>query len=442
MNKKRVCITTLEYPPDVGGVGESVYRIAQMLIISGYEVHVAVFRSKQRLSSNGCVRRASCKTILQNGVFVHRIKSSVRHEIQEIQDFLSDVYFQLKNLHQKYNFDLFHAFFINETGYVTTLFAKEHELPMINSVRGADLHKHIFNPKNHAQIAWVLENSDWVTFVSRDLQKRANAIAPSIKLKSSAFWNSIAPINFTKLLTPPLLQELSGIVIGSSGRFRDKKGIEFLLDACDELSKEINLTLLLIGDFVEKEQKYWQKELKQCGLGSRLRITGITTRQEALAYLPHLDIFAIPSLTDGCPNALLEAMLAGCAIVGTRVDAIGEIIEDGVNGLLVNPGSSAELKTALQSLATQPQLRQQLGTAAKIKAKQQLHSSIEQQNWLNIYQQVLGIGGRGFSRGDATRTGIGDWGSGIGDQGSGIGGRGLGTRETREGGQGRQLTTN
>ncbi|PLZ95716.1 glycosyl transferase [Fischerella thermalis CCMEE 5268] len=389
MNKTKICITTLEYPPDIGGVGESVHRIAQMLVSSGYEVHVAVFRSKQRLVDDGSVRRASCKTTVQDGVFVHRIKSAVRDDTQEIHDFFSDVYLHLKYLHQQYDFNLFHAFFMNETGYVTTLLAKENDLPVINSVRGADLHKHIFNPKNHAQIAWVLENSNWVTFVSQDLQKRANAIAPSVKLKSSVFWNSIAPINFTKLRTPPLISELSGIIIGSSGRFRDKKGIEFLLDACSELSQKIDLTLLLIGNFVEKERKYWQQELKQCCLGSRLRITGLTSRQEALAYLPHLDIFAIPSVTDGCPNALLEAMVAGCAIVGTRVDAIGEILEDGVDGLLVNPGSSAELKTALLSLATQPQLRKQLGAAAKTKAQQQLHPSIEHQNWLNVYQEVL-----------------------------------------------------
>ncbi len=389
MTKTKICITTLEYPPDVGGVGESVHRIAKMLISTGYEVHVAVFRSKQRLVTDGSRRRASCKTLLQDGVFVHRIKSAVREDSQEIQDFFSDVYFQLKCLHQKYNFDLLHAFFMNETGYVTTLLAKENDVPVINSVRGADLHKHIFNPKNHAQIAWILENSNWVTFVSRDLQKRASVIVPSIKFKSSAFWNSIAPINFEELPTPSFAQELSGIVIGSTGRFRDKKGIEFLLDACDKLSQEIDLTLLLIGDFVEKERKYWQQEIEQCGLGTRLCITGITSRQEALAYLPHLDIFAIPSLTDGCPNALLEAMLAGCAIVGTKVDAIGEILEDGIDGLLVNPGSTTELKSALQSLATQPILRQKLGAAAKTKVQQKLNPSIEHQNWIDVYQQVL-----------------------------------------------------
>ncbi|HAG81978.1 MAG TPA: glycosyl transferase, partial [Cyanobacteria bacterium UBA12227] len=43
--KQKICITTLEFPPDVGGVGESAYRIAQMLLELGYEVHVAVFRA-------------------------------------------------------------------------------------------------------------------------------------------------------------------------------------------------------------------------------------------------------------------------------------------------------------------------------------------------------------------------------------------------------------
>ncbi len=390
MDKTKICITTLEYPPDIGGVSESVHRISQMLIDNGYEVHVAVFRSKQRLVSDGTRRRASCTTTLQDGVFVHRIQSAVRNNVTEVQDFYSEIYFQLKCLHQKHNFNLFHAFFLNETGYVTTLLGKENDVPVINSVRGNDLHKHIFHPKNHAQIAWILENSDWVTFVSRDLLKRASVITPSVKLKSSAFWNSIAPINFEQLPTPSLVNKFPGIVIGSLGRFRDKKGIEFLLDACAELGKDLDLTLLLIGDFIEKEREYWEQQVQQSQIGHRLCITGMTSRQEALAYLPYLDIFAIPSVHDGCPNTLLEAMLASRAIIGTRVDAIAEIIEDGVDGLLVNPGNTEELTAGLRYLATQPQLRQKLGAAAKIKVTQQLAPSVEYQNWMNVYQRALG----------------------------------------------------
>ncbi|NJL64627.1 MAG: glycosyltransferase family 4 protein [Methylacidiphilales bacterium] len=386
---KKICITTLEYPPDVGGVGESVNRIAKMLTEVGYEVHVAVFRSKQRLVEKNTYRRASCKTNVQDNIFVHRIKSAARDGVTEVTDFLADVYFQLKCLHQKYKFDLFHAFFLVETGYVTTMLAKENDIPVINSVRGSDLHKHIFNPKNYGQIAWILENSAWTTFVSQDLQKRAHVLVPSIQSKSSAFWNSIVPIDFTSLPKPALIDELSGLIIGTTGRFRDKKGIEFLLDACTKLSHEIDVTLLLVGDFVDKEKSYWEYELQQCTLGEKLRITGIKSREEALAYLPHLDIFTIPSLTDGCPNALLEAMLAGCAIVGTNVDAIGEIIEDNINGFLVNPGSSSELAAAFKYLADNPKLRQKFGVAAQEKVCQQLTPANEQGNWLSIYQHVL-----------------------------------------------------
>lgn len=238
-------------------------------------------------------------------------------------------------------------------------------------------------------MSWVLNNSDWTTFVSRTLQKRASLISPMTRLKSSAFWNSITPINFNKLPKPAKIKELSGLVIGTTGRFRGKKGIEFLLDACSKLSKEIDITLLLIGDFITKEKSYWEQEIKNNNLGSRLQITGMNTREETLAYLPYLDIFTIPSLTDGCPNALLEAMSAGCAIVGSNADAIGEIIEDGVSGLLVNPANAAELAAALRYLADKPELRKRLGTAAKMKVQTELAPAIELDNWLSIYQRVL-----------------------------------------------------
>ncbi|WNZ43793.1 glycosyltransferase [Leptolyngbya boryana CZ1] len=385
----KVCITTLEFPPDVGGVGESVHRISKMLLTGGYEVHVAVFRASHRTTKDGSRRRASCTSTLQDGIHVHRIQNAVRGDVVEIQDFYSDVYFYLKQLHQKHHFDLFHTFFMTETGYVTTMLAREQNVPIINSVRGSDLHKHILSAKYHAPLSWVLENAAWNTFVSRDLKRRGEVIAPSIAHKSSAFWNSIVPVEFTHLPTPTLASELSGVVIGSVGRLRDKKGIEFLLDACEQISSEVNFTLLLIGDFIDKERAYWEQELQRSELGDRLKITGIISRQEALAYLPLLDIYAIPSLNDGCPNALLEAMCAGCPIIGSNVDAIGEILEHHVNGVVVNPGDTEALANAIRYLADKPDLRKTLGKAAQQTAIEKLAPEVEYHNWMQVYHNVL-----------------------------------------------------
>lgn len=389
----KVCITTLEFPPDVGGVGESVARISQMLINLGFEVHVAVFRAvfrdEKAAAEQGVFRRSSCNTSQVNGVTVHRLKPAVRSPLAKEQDYLGDLYDQLENLHRQYQFDLFHAFFINEMGFLTTLLAKENNRPVINSIRGADLQKHLFSPQQHGQISWTLANSDWTTFVSRDLMHRARVLVPAIQSQSSAFWNSITPIDFEALPQPPLVSKLQGVVIGSSGNFRDKKGLEYLLDACKSLQEDREITLLLVGDFVEKERVYWEQELSASGLGDRVVITGKVSRLEALSYLPHMDIFAIPSIHDGCPNTLLEAMLAARAIVGTRVDAIGEILQDGEDALIVPPASSETLAEALSRLANQPSLRQQLGLAARQKVLQQLSPSVEQQNWQAVYQAAL-----------------------------------------------------
>jgi L-malate glycosyltransferase len=387
MKTPKVCITTLEFPPDVGGVGESVHRIAQMLFDLGYEVHVAVFHSKQRKDEE--FRRSSCSTTIQENIIVHRLEPANRSNQSIMQDYLSEVYFLLKKLHQEHNFDVFHAFFVNETGFLTTLLAQEHNVPVINSIRGSDLHKHVFNPKQHGQIAWTLENSAWVTFVSRDLQQRGGLLAPGIRRKSSAFWNSIQPIDFRQLPTPFSVNQLRGTVIGTVGRFRDKKGLEFLLDACAMLKPQLEFTLLLVGDFADRERDYWQQEVENSGIADRIIITGMMERRQALAFLPHMDIFTVPSLHDGCPNTLLEAMLAGRAIIGTNVDAIGEILEDGQDSLVVNPGSSDELAEAIHWLARSPELRQQLGQAAKRKVLEQLSPAVEQAHWSAVYQRVL-----------------------------------------------------
>ncbi|MEM7592692.1 MAG: glycosyltransferase [Cyanobacteria bacterium P01_A01_bin.83] len=390
----KICITTLEYPPDVGGVGGSASRIAKMLLSLGYEVHVAVFRAifrrEKQEAREGNFHRSYRETDQQEGITVHRLHPAVRSLRGKEQDYLWDIYNQLKSLHQEHQFDLFHAFFINEMGFITTMLAKESDRPVINSIRGADLHKHIFDAKQQGHICWTLQNSDWTTFVSRDLMKRARVLVPEIKTRSTAFWNSIVLIDFDRLPTPPLADRLKGTVISSVGNFRDKKGLEYLLDACQELAHKTDITLLLVGNFVEKEKTYWEQELANSAIADSIVITGKISRQEALAYLPYTDIFAIPSLNDGCPNALLEAMLAGKAIVGTNVDAIGEIIEDEVDGLLVNPASSKELNLALRRLIQQPELQQQFGLAAQAKVRSHLTPVVESRNWQGIYQQLLG----------------------------------------------------
>ncbi|MGH8637214.1 MAG: glycosyltransferase, partial [Burkholderiales bacterium] len=77
------------------------------------------------------------------------------------------------------------------------------------------------------------------------------------------------------------------------------------------------------------------------------------------------DLFALPSHSEGSPNALLEAMAAGMPVVASDVGGVAEIVAHGRTGLLVRRGDTQALAASLQRLAADPDLRRQLGAAAR-----------------------------------------------------------------------------
>ncbi len=91
--------------------------------------------------------------------------------------------------------------------------------------------------------------------------------------------------------------------------------------------------------------------------------------EEKDALLRASECFVMPSLSEGMPMALLEAMAYGMAIVATRVGGIPELVDDGVTGLLVEPDDPEALAAALTRLAADPELRRRLASAARERAR-------------------------------------------------------------------------
>ena len=152
------------------------------------------------------------------------------------------------------------------------------------------------------------------------------------------------------------------LVVGTVGRLNWAKDHEALLRAFQVLARtEPKSLLVVIG---EGEQRQALECLtSELALEGRVRLVG--DRPDVPLLLPGLDVFALSSRTEGYSVALLEACAAGLAVVATNVGGNGEIIEDGITGLLVEQGNQASFSGALGRLLASGALRAQLGSRAR-----------------------------------------------------------------------------
>jgi glycosyltransferase involved in cell wall biosynthesis len=158
------------------------------------------------------------------------------------------------------------------------------------------------------------------------------------------------------------------IVVGYMGSFYRFQGIyEFLECVCALVQQMDGVKFLMVGDGPEWAMIRQQTFHK--GLEQRIVLTGAVSVEQAANYLNLMDIFIIPrpkmlETETAIPLKLLEAMALGKPIVATKVGGMLEVLQDNVNGLVVEPQTAA-LVNAIQKLINEPTLRKRLGKNAR-----------------------------------------------------------------------------
>ena len=151
------------------------------------------------------------------------------------------------------------------------------------------------------------------------------------------------------------------IVVGTVALLKAQKGLSFLVEAARvAIAANPRIRFVHIGDGPMHDEL--TRRIGAAALGERFRLLGRVP--DPLTLLSGLDIFAMSSLWEGLPIALLEAMSAGVPAVGTRVSGIEEVIDDGRSGMLVPPADSKALANAILRLASDPCLRRTLSEGA------------------------------------------------------------------------------
>jgi len=170
------------------------------------------------------------------------------------------------------------------------------------------------------------------------------------------------------------------------GNLYPVKGHRYLLDAVARLAGEHpNLHVAIAGR--GELATTLQEQAAALGIGERFHVLGL--RPDVANVLAAADLFALPSLSEGLPLALLEAMFAARPIVASAVGDVPVALASGAVGLLVPPGDSAALAGALQRLLVQPFEAQRLGHSAQARAAAEYGIGRMVQRYAELYGRLL-----------------------------------------------------
>jgi len=187
-------------------------------------------------------------------------------------------------------------------------------------------------------------------------QALKNFIAERIRIapeKIEIIYNGIDLLNLPQVNNITKRKEFgfseNDILIGTVGRLHKQKGIEYFIKAIKIVTQSLNrsvaqsLKFLIVGN--GPGGKSLRLKVKSSKLENKVLLTG--WRSDALEIISILDIFVLPSLWEGTPNVILEALAYVKPVITTNVGGAKEIIEDGINGLLVEPANAQALANAI-----------------------------------------------------------------------------------------------
>lgn len=277
---------------------------------------------------------------------------------------------KLKHLFAKYQFQIIHTHGSQDSWASALAFRKKGTgSPIIIRTR-----HNLFPIKDHIFNRWLYGRFfDHIICISRQIKDDCSAKPYINEEKLSVIHSAIAP----EKLRPVSEGEKSHIrqklgiqdelVVGTVARLRPEKGLDVLLRAMQSVVKKINsVKLLIVGEGSMKETLI--EETRRLSLAEKVIFAGFWA--DTTPLLDVMDIFVMPSLTEGLGTAVMEAAARGLPIVASRVGGILDIIEHNVSGLLVEPNDPNSLAQALLTLALNKELARRLGATAQKVATQ------------------------------------------------------------------------
>jgi glycosyltransferase involved in cell wall biosynthesis len=327
--------------------------------------------------------------------------------------------------HKRAPFDLIHAYFLPQAGFVAAYTGKYLNIPSVVSIRGNDIERAAFNPSKFSHVMYTLQNASAVTTNASELARKAkaffdrkiflipNGINTEVFKKVERNDALAKALGLRKNTAPPKdnqgdandetlmshsqkdsstiarVQSAAIPVIGFAGELRSKKGLSTLLIGYAKINKKQTTTLLIVGDVRAGEYQEAFEGFQRGNSDTHIIVTGYVPHKDLPAYYSLMDVFVHPSLRDGMPNAVLEAMACELPVVATPVGGILDMMKDGVNVKTVPVKDVDSFVNSTLKLLNDEEERKRMGRSARETVLEQFTLEQELEGNLDVYKSLI-----------------------------------------------------
>lgn len=390
----RVCVFTSSFLPVIGGVELAVHHIASNLAELGHEVAVVTY-------TRGAPRQ-------QGGYRLHSLPPGIarlKGRTAFLLEYTTALW--LAALWLRWRYDVLNVHMAYPGGVVAALLKRWTGVKTVVTCHAADVqvlpelgYGYRLQPCIEAKTRYGLQMADAVTAVSQSVAEDVSALCPAVP-DIYVVANGVAQERFRS--NPANMRRRLGIgpehrVVLAVGRNHPKKGYSDLVQAVGLLSRQFpDLRCVIVGEGTESLLPI----IRDLGLEEIVLLTGkippegftslgpdSVPADELVSLYMESDVFVLPSLIEGFPLVLPEAMMAGMPVVATRVAGNSDVVVDGVNGLLVPPADVVGLAAGIERVLTDDALRRQLSEGALRTAKQYTWREIASR-YMAVYEATM-----------------------------------------------------
>ena len=358
----KITIIVSGFPPKyLAGTEVATYNIAKCLAKRGHEVHVIT-----------SLDEGTQREEIKEGFYLHRIKLHSRVPIASIMIYFMEVASIIKRI----NPDIIHCqnLGMGWMAYVINFFKKH---PYVIYGRGDDVYADYW--LKEFLLGLTIKNADAVITLTEDMKQEASKV---YERDIYVVPNGIYLDNYKEKSSNTTLFNYDKKVLLYVGRLKPIKGVRYLINAMAIVNQNCpNTKLLIVGDGDERNNL--EQLVENYGLNDCITFVGRVSNEDVPKYLTNADIFVLPSLSEGFPNVILEAMASGLPVVATNIRGMSEIIAEETNGYLVESKNSEQLAVKIISLLNDAKLMKAMSENNVICAKQY--------EWRNVVKKLENI---------------------------------------------------